>query len=208
MRRLISFLLTIAVLSTLSACGNESIEPETTLSAVESARNDVIEKWTTAEGIFGTSKFIEDIYKQYPDDEVIANIYYYCIAKELYGYYESMGKDKYLTQAIEYAEKIDPEYSGEFANEIHMFVDIIIPDGVSQEKHNEAEEKEDKYNSLTNKEKKEICQYIESRYEYYDKLNGVNSGDKYSDTIMEEAAQKYGLTVTQVEIIWMNMYSY
>lgn len=208
MKRLIGFLLAIAVLSTFSACRKESVEQETTLSPVESARSNVIEKWTTAEGIFGTSKFIEDIYKQYPDDDVIANIYYYCIAKELYGYYESMGEDKYLTQAIEYAEKIDPEYSGELASEIHMFVDIIIPDGVSLKKHNEAKKIEDKYNSLTNKEKKEICQYIESRYEYYDKLNGVNSGDKYSNTIMEEAANKYGLTVTQIEIIWMNMYSY
>lgn len=206
MRKTILLILTLTILLSATGCGGQNTEP--TLSAVEIARNEVIQRWTTAEGELGTSRFIEDTYKQYPNDDVIANIYYYCIAKELYGYYESLGKDKYLTQAIEYAEKIAPDYSGELADEIHAFVDKIMPSGVSQEKHDEAEKKEDKYSSLTNKEKKEICQYIESRYEYYDKLNGGYSGDKYSDTIMEETAKKYGLTVTQIEIIWMNMYSY
>ena len=105
-------------------------------------------------------------------------------------------------------EVVSADYSGDLASEIHQFVAEIIPSGVSQEQHDEADRKEDKYSSLTNKEKKEICEYIESRYEYYDNLNGGYSGDKYSDTIMEEAANKYGLTVTQIEIIWMNMYSY
>lgn len=66
----------------------------------------------------------------------------------------------------------------------------------------------DKYSSLTNSEKKAICEYIEGRYEYYDDINGGYSGDKYSDRIMQEAATRYGLTTTQIEIIWMNMYSY
>ena len=206
MRKAITVVLVLVILLSATGCGGQDTEPS--LSPVEIARNDVIEKWTTAEGELGTARFIEDIYKEYPNDDVISNIYFYCIAKEQYGHYESLGTSKYLDQAIEYAEKIDPDYSGELADEIHTFVDKIIPSGVSQEQHDEAESKEDKYNSLTNKEKKEICEYIESRYEYYDNLNGGYSGDKYSDTIMEEAAQKYGLTVTQIEIIWMNMYSY
>lgn len=67
---------------------------------------------------------------------------------------------------------------------------------------------QDKYSSLTNSEKKAICEYIEGRYEYYDNINGGYAGDKYSDRIMQEAATRYGLTTTQIEIIWMNMYSY
>lgn len=206
MSKRIILVLTLLLVFVATGCGMQNTGP--TLSSVEIARNDVIEKWTTAEGELGTARFIEDIYKEYPDDDVISNIYFYCIAKEQYGHYESLGTSKYLDQAIEYAEKIDPDYSGELADEIHAFVNKIIPSGVSQEQHDEAERKEDKYSSLTNKEKKEICEYIESRYEYYDNLNGGYSGDKYSDIIMEEAANKYGLTVTQIEIIWMNMYSY
>lgn len=186
----------------------KNVTPAETLSPVEQARNNVLDKWNTASGELGTAKYIEDIYKEYPHDSVISNVYYYCIAKEQYGHYESLDNSKYLEQAIEFAEKIDPNYSGELSTEIHAFVKSIMPTEVSPEKHEAAKKKEDKYSSLTNSEKKKICEYIESRYEYYDNLNGGYSGDKYSDAIMEEAAKKYGLTVTQIEIIWMNMYSY
>lgn len=66
----------------------------------------------------------------------------------------------------------------------------------------------DKYYTLTNSEKKAICNYIQDRYDYYDSANGGYAGDKYSDTIMREAAKKYGITEEQAYIIWMNMYSY
>ncbi len=66
----------------------------------------------------------------------------------------------------------------------------------------------DKYSSLTNSEKKAICNYIQGRYNYYDNINGGYAGDKYSDRIMQEAANKYGITSEQAFIIWSNMYSY
>ena len=66
----------------------------------------------------------------------------------------------------------------------------------------------DKYSSLTNFEKKQICEYIQDRYDYYDSISGGYAGDKYSDTIMQEAANKYGITEEQASIIWMNCYSY
>ncbi|MBR4723449.1 MAG: hypothetical protein IK072_01780, partial [Clostridia bacterium] len=71
-----------------------------------------------------------------------------------------------------------------------------------------AKEKTDKYNSLTNSEKKAICDYIQSRYDYYDSISGGYAGDKYSNKIWQEAAKKYGLTEDQISIIWMNMYQY
>ena len=175
---------------------------------INAARNDVIKKWTTAAGELGTSKFIEDIYKEYPDDDVISNIYYYCIAKEQYDLYKSLDESEYLSRSIEYLLKIDPDYSGELSDEIHSFIFQLTPSGISASEHQEAEKKENTYNNLTNSDKKKICEYIEDRYDYYDKINGGYSGDKYSDTIMQEAADKYDLTTTQIEIIWMNMYSY
>ena len=66
----------------------------------------------------------------------------------------------------------------------------------------------DKYYTLTNSDKKAICNYIQERYDYYDSINGGYAGDKYSDTIMREAAKRYGITEEQAYIIWMNMYSY
>lgn len=67
---------------------------------------------------------------------------------------------------------------------------------------------EKRYNSLSNSNKKTIGYFIKGRYDYYDELNNGYAGDKYSDKIMQEAADKYGLTTSHIEIIWMNYYSY
>lgn len=124
MRKNIIILFVILSLLSLMGCGTQSTEP--TQTPLEIARNEIVEKWNTAAGELGTTRFIEDIYKQYPDDEVISNIYFYCIADELYGHYEALGKEKYLDQAMEYAEKIDPAYDGELADEIHAFVETLV----------------------------------------------------------------------------------
>lgn len=65
-----------------------------------------------------------------------------------------------------------------------------------------------RYSSLSDGNKKSIGYFIKGRYDYYDSINGGYAGDKYSDQIMQEAANKYGLSVNQIEIIWMNFYSY
>ena len=77
MKRYVLMVLLSILLVSLIGCSTKNAEP--TLSPVEIARNGVIEKWTTAEGELGTARFIEDIYKEYPDDDVISNIYFYCI---------------------------------------------------------------------------------------------------------------------------------
>ncbi len=64
------------------------------------------------------------------------------------------------------------------------------------------------YEDLTNSEKKQICEYIQSQYDYYDKLEGGYAGDKYSDQIWEEVMDQYGLEEWQVTSIWNNYYSY
>lgn len=198
-----------------STNGNQYSNDETSktnstviVDPVEQTRTDVISKWKNEADELETAKFIEDAYKKYPNDDVIANIYFYCTAKQQYDYYSSLGKTSYLTTAKEYAAKIDPNYNGEFASEMHSFVNSLIPNEELEEKHSSASSQEEIYNSLSNADKKAICEYIQSRYDYYDSLNGGYAGDKYSDTIMEEAANKYGLSVSQIEIIWMKMYSY
>lgn len=180
-----------------------------TLTQVEQARMEVIDKYRNESGVLGTSKFIEDFYKKYPNDEVISNIYFYCIAKEEYdNYLQFSYNDGYLVTAKEYAAKIDPNYKGEFSTEMHSLVKKLLPSDNYEQVHKTASTQEQKYNSLSNSEKKAIGNFIHSRYEYYDKKNGGYAGDKYSDTIMQEAADKYGLSVSQIKIIWMNYYSY
>lgn len=211
MKKLLIMVLTIMMFSCL--CGCKSNRPEleletTTQSAIDIAKQEVIDKFKNEAGAFDTSKFIEDKYKLYPDDATISNIYFYCVSKEEYDYYIKLSDTKYLDAAIDYALKIDPNYNGEFADEMHSFAEQIIPNDTAEEAFNDAANKENTYTNLTNSKKKEICQYIQSRYDYYDELNGGYSGDKYSDIIMQEAADKYGLTTNQIDIIWMNYYSY
>lgn len=78
-------------------------------------------------------------------------------------------------------------------------------DSLYCESHNTESKR---YSSLSDGNKKSIGYFIKDRYDYYDSINGGYAGDKYSDRIMQEAANEYGLSVSQIEIIWMNFYSY
>lgn len=159
-------------------------------------------------------KTIEDIYKQYTTDPVIANLYYYATAKNQYSLYNSLKDDSFLITAKEYANKVDPDYKGVLSSEIQEEVYKILSKNQTSSKsdrksdYEEANSEEQRYNALTNADKKEICDYIDSRYAYYDSLENGYSGDKYSDIIWEEAAKKFKLTTTHISIIWMNKYKY
>lgn len=211
-------IIALTLLFSILFCGcfnQSSVNNDSSLSALEIARKNVIEKYKNDAGEIGTSRYIEDIYKIYPNDEVISNIYFYCIAKEQYDLYEQFSYNSdYLSTAKEYASKIDDDYNGEFSYEMHEFVLKLSKQFENSESKNEYNEtttkkqEQNNYNSLSDSKKKEICQYIKSRYEYYDSISGGYSGDKYSDTIMNEAANKYGLTVSEVKVIWMNGYKY
>lgn len=207
-----SFLLvSISLICGLCSCGNSNSASSSSVSKVDQARADVVNKWRTSSDEFETPKYIEDIYKQYPEDSVISNIYFYCISKQQYEYYTSLKKESYLRTAEEYAQKIDPDYTGEFSQEITQYASNLLKkhqDSSSSISHSEAKSTTDKYNSLTNSDKKKICEYIQSRYDYYDSLNGGYAGDKYTDIIWQEAMNKYGLTSSQLDVIWMNGYSY
>lgn len=190
----------------MTSCNTD--ENTVSIDPIQEARTNVVNKWKNDQGKSGTTKYIEDIYKKYPNDEVISNIYFYSIAKEEYDNYKSLNDDKYLKIAKEYASKIDSSYSGEFSNEIQSFANEILGNSRDEE-YSSAKESEDRYNNLTNAEKKEICNFIQSRYDYYDSISGGKyTGDKYTDVIWKEAEEKYGLTETQIDIIWMDMYKY
>lgn len=167
------------------------------------AREEVLEKWSN-----GTAEtmYLLDMHEKYANDEVIANIYYYATALEHYDFYKRFGFEDDLRTTKTYSAMIDKDYSGEYSEEMHKFVSDLSE--ALKEENNEIVTEKDRYSSLTNSGKRKICEFIQKRYDYYDSVNGGYSGDKYSDIIMNEAAETYGLTVGQIEIIWMNMYSY
>ena len=145
-----SFLLvSISLICGLCSCGNSNSASSSSVSKVDQARADVVNKWRTSSDEFETPKYIEDIYKQYPEDSVISNIYFYCISKQQYEYYTSLKKESYLRTAEEYAQKIDPYYTGEFSQEITQYASNLLKkhqDSSSSISHSEAKSTTDKYN--------------------------------------------------------------
>ena len=47
-----------------------------------------------------------------------------------------------------------------------------------------------------------VYQWIKTRYEYYDKLEGEYAGDKYTTTIFTEASELFGVSYEFVDNVW------
>lgn len=66
--------------------------------------------------------------------------------------------------------------------------------------------KETSYENLTKSQMLTIIKWIENRYDYYDKKAGKYTGDKYTETIFKEAAERYNKTVEEIDKIWFRAY--
>lgn len=115
--------------------------------------------------------------------------------------------DGVLTESFENGKTNYFSMTGELSTNVceFPFCSKVCGDSLYCESHNTENKR---YNSLSDSNKKSIGYFIKGRYDYYDSINGGYTGDKYSDRIMQEAADKYGLSVSQIDIIWMNYYSY
>lgn len=52
--------------------------------------------------------------------------------------------------------------------------------------------------------KVEVYRFIEGRYKYYDTKEGRYCGDKYTEVIFQEAAEKYGISTSYIDSFWGN----
>ena len=105
-------------------------------------------------------------------------------------------RPSYMKGKYVFVEKI-------IGNDEYQKYEERITDSIERKIENEPKQKE-----LSNYEKKKICEYIQSRYDYYDKKEGRNTGDKYTDVIWEEVSNMYGLTELEIDIIWSHYYTY
>lgn len=62
------------------------------------------------------------------------------------------------------------------------------------------------YSDLTKSQMLTIIRWIENRYEYYDSIEGKYLGDKYTQTIFNEAADRYNKTSAEISKIWDKSY--
>lgn len=211
LKKNLTILLCAIFLFSLTACSsieNNTLQPDQELLKLETARNEVVEKFKHERDVKGTSKIIEDRYKEFPDDEMIATIYNYDNAKFCYDVYidlrnepiEGMDEKRWLEKAKSYASKISPDYDGAFKEEILPFVSELLGDEWEALRQQALEAKE-KLNKLTLEDKKEIVRFIQDRYDYYDSQKGY-SGDRYTEIIWKETSEKFDLPTSVISAIW------
>ena len=216
-KRFVTWGCIVSAIALLTGCG----------ASVEKTRENVIQEWSSSADKTMATQSIQSAYELYPEDETIRNLYYYSQAKKAYENYEAedivtnydKAQSLYI-EVLQYTREIDPNYSGELSDEIQSFlIQVNSPhqnDSKTQEsaKANEnitntdipeanQQNSERSYQTIPNSEKKQICTFIKSRYKYFDEIEGGYSGDKYSDTIMKEAADIYKLSEEDIKIIWM-----
>lgn len=212
MKRGISLLATILIMLFLVACGvennQESNPPEGAnyTADEQSAINhfatlyEAVKKDTSgtySEIKFGTDAYaaivsIEKLYKANTQSQIITQIYYYaevisCIETS------SISGSKYYEQGMVYAKQIDQSYDGPYADEIIR---------LAKKYTSNSNESSKSALTMTTSEKADVKAFINARYEYYDKINGGYAGDKYTDQIWKETAEKFGISIADVDIIW------
>lgn len=174
------------------------------INELNKLRNEVVSRFRNNRTANETGKFIEDTYKKYPNDEIISTIYFYDTSSACYEYSKLLKDSDFYDDAIRYASKISPTYTGEFSDEIIKYATDLLGDTWS-EKRNDALQQDVIFDSLTLDEKVGIYIYVQSRYDYYDTKEGYDTGNKYSDAIWSETSKKYGISLGQVTEIWMDM---
>lgn len=175
----------------------------TGLSEVEKKEQEVIDKFRNQRDEVGTGKFIEDAHELYSDSVIISAIYNYDNAMLCNEFSKSALEDvgSWEDKAKAYASKIPDEYDGEFRGEMDAFIKKLLGSNPEKAKR-KVETEEEKFNKLSWKDKKEIFDYINSRYDYYDKVEGGYAGDKYTKKIWEETSRKFGIPSRYVDEIW------
>ncbi len=178
----------------------------------DNLRKEVVLKFKKERGNLGTDKFIEDAYNKYPDDETISAINNYLKSKFCYKVYlirkdsrdDAATPDSWLDKARIFALKIPNTYNKEFSDEINDYLEDFFSKQSKEEIKNLVL-KMKVYESLSQSDKKKIKEFIESKYEHYDKKDSKYTSDKYTKLIWKETAQKYGISQAHVDYIWSEL---
>ena len=123
-------------------------------------------------------------------------MYFYYNAKF---YYDLDKKD----MAVNEMKRISPNYTGVMNKEIISFGLILFDSKDTWA--SEYENKNDSINKITDAQRTTIKNWINNRYDYYDNIEGQYTGDKYTETIFNEAADEFGYTYEEISNIWSDL---
>ncbi len=87
---------------------------------------------------------------------------------------------------------------GTNTNLAQAFSMILVAGGGTEEQQKKIESKT---KNLTATEEA-IWKYCNDRWEYYDRLEGRYSGDKYTEQVFKDAGNKFGISADEAERIW------
>lgn len=190
----------VAIIFILILINNSMIRSE--------ARDAVIEKFSNERNVVGTSKFIEDKYQMFSDDEVISAIYFLnraYFSYELLKDNEDSASDEAInnvsSEIISNLIKIPNDYKEEFSDEIIQLKKEMM-NYVSQEQVKKIQTEDNIYASLSERDKKMIVEEIENLYKKYDDIDGEYTEDKYTNEIWKRISEKYNIGKRHVDEIW------
>ena len=161
------------------------------------AENQVISLFAACWESYQANKFsadidykqIENIYKQYSNNNIISNLYAFCQSVEYFYLAELLEKPEYKNSGKEEAAKISPDYDGAYSNEIISYAKSVLGNEYSSLAA-AAKKREDNYKNLSTQDKMDIVNYIYA------------NSNKNANDVWKEVATKYGITETKVTAIY------
>lgn len=108
-----------------------------------------------------------------------------------------------LEMAKDSMKNISPYYNGVMSSEIVEY-GVTLFDSI-EEWNGDNTQKDEKKEKLTDNKRIEVKDWINNRYDYYDEKEGKYCGDKYSETIFNEAATEFGFTYQEIYNIWSDL---
>lgn len=181
-----------------SAIVNKEKQKQETIALVVQSWKDGKDKTDDGRNV---GKILEDLWKENINDEVITTLHYFDSA--LFWHDVDQTED-----AKDDMRKVSPDYDGPYAEEVKKLGLSIFKDKATWAKQHEIglqvlERERARANGDLSFET-DVYHFVEQRYEYYDKQAGKYSGDKYTNKVFQDTADKFKITVGEVKDIWGN----
>jgi len=112
-------------------------------------------------------------------------------------------------KAKEYLRQISPSYEGVYQKQINELAMQLFKNRATWEAQHKIATEINARQMVWSTDRNrtievEIKKYVQSRYDHYDNIAGGYSGDKYTNTIFQETATKFGITKEEVEMVWVD----
>lgn len=144
----------------------------------------------------GYGKRLENAWKANKDNVEISAMYHYYNAR----FYEDINQ---ISNAKNEMKNISPDYSGVMSSEIVKYGISLF--GSKDNWGQGNGQKQEHIKNISDSKRKEIKNWIQTQYDYYDKIEGRYCGDKYTKKIFNDAAKKFGFTYEEIYNIWCDL---